>query len=196
LNRDSQPSGKSAFSLVSPDTAKRLSGSSTGDRIRKSPDHQNHLPMQWSWEKTIVEIRRNIVSFYRSIVCSRFDGLIILQAENLTTSESPVPGNRKRGWDRGIQGSDFLSFTDRWPGRTIQSPDLRPMERKTIDVTDWSDYKPEPRHWRVASPWKSQKRMGITECGEFNFLSFTTRVMAGEYLFVLWSWQKTTVRSG
>jgi hypothetical protein len=45
--------------------------------------------------------------FDRWIVGNRCDGLIILQAQNLATSESPVPGNRERGWDGGIQEIRF-----------------------------------------------------------------------------------------
>jgi hypothetical protein len=46
LNRDSHIRQKLTFSVVYPDTTKRLSDSSTGNRIRKPPDHQDHLPMQ------------------------------------------------------------------------------------------------------------------------------------------------------
>jgi hypothetical protein len=46
LNLDSHTCRKSAFARVSPDTAKRLSGRSTGGRIGKPPDDQHHLPMQ------------------------------------------------------------------------------------------------------------------------------------------------------
>jgi hypothetical protein len=71
----------------------------------------------------------DVLSFYRSVVRNRCDGLIILQAENVATSESPFPGNRKRGWPTEYGTSDFLSFTGRWAGRTIQSSDRKENNR-------------------------------------------------------------------
>jgi hypothetical protein len=47
--------------------------------------------------------KSDVVSFYRFIVGDRCNALIMVQAENLATDESLVPGNRKKGWDRGIQ---------------------------------------------------------------------------------------------
>jgi hypothetical protein len=44
---------------------------------------------------------------HRCIVSIRCDGLIILQAEDLATSESLVLGNRNRGWDRGMEEIRF-----------------------------------------------------------------------------------------
>ena len=41
-----------------------------------------------------------------------------------------------------------------------------------------------------------QKRGFMHFCVTFNFLNFTRRVVFGEYLFVLRSWQKTTVATG
>jgi hypothetical protein len=100
LNLDSHTCRKSAFSLVSPDNAKqafrqlhwrqdpettRPSGSSS-DAVIMAKDH--------CWIRlNIVQITNlvvrisHIVSLRRAIVCQRCDGLIILQAENLATSE-------------------------------------------------------------------------------------------------------------
>jgi hypothetical protein len=46
LNLDIHPCRKSASSLGFSCTTKRVSDGSTGDRIRKSRDHQDHLPRQ------------------------------------------------------------------------------------------------------------------------------------------------------
>jgi hypothetical protein len=117
VNRDCHTCRKSASSLVSPSTTNHLSDSSTNDRIQKPRDHQDRFQCRAHGKRPrldqVKDCAYDVLSLFRClrfdrcIAGNRCDGLIILQAENLATSESRVSGNLKRGWVHGIEDIQF-----------------------------------------------------------------------------------------
>jgi hypothetical protein len=123
----------------------------------------------------------DVVSLSRFILGNRSDGLIILQVENLVTRELPVPGNRKRGSDRGISDIRFSEL-------------YRPMAKADDRVIGLIRAQAGTPALASREFLETATEDVTKEYRTFNFLSFTGGVMFDEYLFVLSSWQKTTVR--
>jgi hypothetical protein len=104
LNLDSHTCRKSAFSLVPQTppsvlpTAPLATGFGNCLTLRTTSDAVIMAKVDCWIRLTMVHMTDSLCSNVRGcIVGNQCDGLIILQAENLATGESPVPGNRKRG---------------------------------------------------------------------------------------------------